>query len=48
MYGEDKLIDLLEQVGDRSPDEIKGEIIDSLDEYDFDDDITMVILKRNE
>jgi hypothetical protein len=48
MFGVDKLCGILKELGCCSPAEIKNGIINSLDNYDCMDDVTMVIIKRVE
>ena len=48
MYGQERLIRVFTETGDRSPEEIKNAILDSLTGYTCADDITMVVLKRVE
>ncbi|MDJ0764972.1 MAG: 7TM diverse intracellular signaling domain-containing protein [Myxococcota bacterium] len=47
MFGNNKLADILQQHGIKSPDDIKHEILEELKRgYTSDDDITMLIIKR--
>ncbi|MCP4104551.1 MAG: AAA family ATPase [Desulfobacteraceae bacterium] len=46
LFGDDRLNDILQQNGDRSCEEIRTEILTTLDNYRCVDDITMVALKR--
>ncbi|MFC1670812.1 SpoIIE family protein phosphatase [Spirochaetota bacterium] len=46
MYGDDKLIELLRKNGNDNCDNIKKAILDSLNEYAVDDDVTIVVIKR--
>ena len=49
MYGEENLIKRFkEKAGGKSLSEIKNYILKSLDDYETDDDITMILLKRIE
>jgi serine phosphatase RsbU (regulator of sigma subunit) len=46
MFGEDRLANIMIQMGERTPDDIKNSILSELEGYDCTDDVTMVILKR--
>lgn len=46
LYGAEKLQSVFKENGDKSPEEIKNAVLESLEGYEIDDDITMVILKR--
>jgi serine phosphatase RsbU (regulator of sigma subunit) len=46
MYTQNRLEEVFKKSGGSDPDEIKSAIIDSLNGYDCDDDVTMLILKR--
>nr|MDJ0765821.1 PP2C family protein-serine/threonine phosphatase [Myxococcota bacterium] len=46
MFGDERLRDAFQSVGDRSTEEIKETILSALRNYETDDDITMVIIKR--
>jgi serine phosphatase RsbU (regulator of sigma subunit) len=46
MFGNERLISILERMGGFPPDEIKNAIIKELREYTCHDDVTMVLLKR--
>ncbi len=46
MFGLERLKESFQVLGTRSPDEIKEGILSGLKDYYFDDDVTMVILKR--
>ncbi|MBN2159881.1 MAG: serine/threonine-protein phosphatase [Spirochaetes bacterium] len=46
MYGAQRLVALFESLGERPTDEIREGILDSLDDFECNDDVTMVILKR--
>ncbi|MCP4129804.1 MAG: AAA family ATPase [bacterium] len=46
MYGDDQLVETFKQLGKGSAEEIRTGILDSLREYDFADDVTMVAVKR--
>ncbi len=48
MFGQEKLRDVFLKLGGKSPEEIKRGILDELELYESDDDITMVVLKRLE
>ena len=47
MFGENKLMDVLKKYGEESPEKVKNEIIKSLDKFETDDDITMVLVRRS-
>ena len=46
MFGEKKLQETFHQLGDAEPAEIEKGILRELADYEFDDDVTMVVLKR--
>jgi serine phosphatase RsbU (regulator of sigma subunit) len=46
MYGQEKLKDLFSSNSDKNILEIKNEILNSLREYECNDDVTMVIIRR--
>ncbi len=46
MFGDKKLIKAFKESGKKSVDEIKIDILKSLTNYNFDDDVTLVIVKR--
>ncbi len=46
MFGLGRLRELFKDLGSRNPEEIKLGILTGLKDYYFDDDVTMVILKR--
>lgn len=48
MFSRDKLLALLKAMGTNTPNEIKDEIIKSLKDYTCFDDVTLLILKREE
>lgn len=46
MFGEGRLISVLEKSGRKSPDEIKNDVLKELENYMCKDDVTMVVLRR--
>ncbi len=46
MFGEKKLSDILQENGKEPPDAVQNKIIESLVDYQLDDDVTLVIAKR--
>jgi len=46
MFGEERLIKVIEQFGDRSAAEIHKAILDALKDYDKPDDVTLLVMKR--
>jgi serine phosphatase RsbU (regulator of sigma subunit) len=46
MFGEKKLADILQENGKEPPDAVQNKIIESLVDYQLDDDVTLVIAKR--
>jgi len=46
MFGQEKLISIFQQNGNKSPEEIKTRLLQELQNYTLDDDITLVILKK--
>ena len=46
MFGEDRLVGILERTGEKIPGEIKGEVMKALENYQCDDDVTMVVIRR--
>jgi serine phosphatase RsbU (regulator of sigma subunit) len=46
MFGEGRLTDVLSRCGKKSPDEIRDAILMELNDYQCNDDVTMVVLKR--
>ena len=48
MYGAPRLKERFGAVGGREPEEIKTEILKSLDDYDCKDDVTLLVIKRTE
>jgi serine phosphatase RsbU (regulator of sigma subunit)/ligand-binding sensor domain-containing protein len=48
MYSQEKLQQIFEKLGHLSADQIKNGILDSLHSYDCQDDITLMVIKRNE
>jgi serine phosphatase RsbU (regulator of sigma subunit) len=46
MFGSEKLQEVFCKLGEATPDEVKQGILNELEGYDFDDDVTMVVLKR--
>jgi serine phosphatase RsbU (regulator of sigma subunit) len=47
MFSENKLKYLLEKFGNRQPKEIKNHILDALNDYTLNDDVTLLILKKS-
>ncbi|MCP4131101.1 MAG: AAA family ATPase [bacterium] len=47
MFGDHRLKDIFDRFGNRPVEEIKDEILKELENYDCDDDVTMVLMKRN-
>ena len=48
MYSDEKLVKIFKQLGHLSPEEIKEGILESLQGYNCKDDVTIMILKREE
>ena len=48
MFGVDRLIDVLQLNGKKSPEVIRDSILDAIQDYKSHDDVTMVVLKRLE
>ncbi len=48
MFGLDRFRDIVRSLGSRGPDEIRDGVLAALKDYYFDDDVTMVIMKRVE
>ena len=48
MFGDEKLIGILEKTGHMGSDDIKKAVFDSLKDYSLDDDVTLLVVKRTE
>jgi serine phosphatase RsbU (regulator of sigma subunit) len=47
MFGQEKLVSILNKTGSLSPEEIKKRLLDELENYTIDDDVTFLIIKKS-
>ena len=46
MFGDEKLLKIYRENGDKSPEELKNKILESLKSYELNDEVTLVVFKR--